>query len=147
MTMHLHTRTPIFRTGISLAGISNIANYWGAGNSGYSYTDGTCPGCYPWNRKDIYVDRSPLFSAEKIKAPMLLIHGTSDDNVVPTESEQMFTALRMLGREAELVRVQDENHGINSRPSVEEGRDSAMLDWFDKYLRDQPAAWAARWKP
>ena len=34
MTMHLHTRTPIFRTGISLAGISNIANYWGAGNSG-----------------------------------------------------------------------------------------------------------------
>jgi len=147
MTMHLHTRTPIFRTGISLAGISNIANYWGAGNSGYSYTDGTCPGCYPWNRKDIYVDRSPLFSAEKIKAPMLLIHGTSDDNVVPTESEQMFTALRMLGREAELVRVQGENHGINSRPSVEEGRDSAMLDWFDKYLRDQPAAWAARWKP
>lgn len=145
MTMHLHTRTSIFRTGIALAGISNIADYWGAGNSGYSYTDGTCPGCYPWNRKDIYVDRSPLFAADQIKAPMLLIHGTGDTNVVPTESEQMFTALRMLGREAELVRVQGENHGINSRPSVEEGRDAVMLDWFDKYLRGQPEGWTARW--
>ena len=77
----------------------------------------------------------PYVSADKIKAPLLLIHGTGDTNVVPTESEQMFTALRMLGREAELVRVQGENHGINSKPSVEEGRDAVMLDWFDKYLK------------
>ncbi|MBC7894725.1 MAG: S9 family peptidase [Cytophagaceae bacterium] len=146
MTMHLHTRTKIFRTGISLAGISNIADYWGAGGSGFSYTDGTCPGCYPWNRKDLYVDRSPLFQADKITAPMLLIHGTLDDNVVPTESEQMFTALRMLGRETELIRVTGENHGIGSKPSVAEMRDGMLLDWFDKYLKGQPAAWSARWE-
>jgi dipeptidyl aminopeptidase/acylaminoacyl peptidase len=145
MTMHLHTRTKIFHTGIALAGISNIADYWGAGNSGYSYTEGTCPGCYPWNRKDVYIDRSPLFQADKITAPLLLIHGTDDTNVVPTESEQMFTALRMLGREAELVRVKGENHGINSKPSVEQLRDAIMLDWFDKYLKGRPDAWAARW--
>jgi len=145
MTLHLHTRTKIFHTGIALAGISNIANYWGAGASGYSYTDGTCPGCYPWNRKDVYVDRSPLFQADKITAPMLLIHGTDDTNVVPTESEQMFTALRMLGREVELVRVKGENHGINSKPSVEQLRDAIMLDWFDKQLKGRPEAWAARW--
>ncbi|MFP5354402.1 MAG: alpha/beta hydrolase family protein [Gemmatimonadota bacterium] len=57
----------------------------------------------------------------------------------------MFTALRMLGREVELVRVAGENHGINSRPSVEQGRDGAMLDWFEKYLRERPEAWSARW--
>ena len=145
MTMHLHTRTKIFRTGIALAGISNIADYWGAGNTGYSYTEGTCPGCYPWNRKDVYVDRSPLFQADKIAAPLLLIHGTDDTNVVPTESEQMFTALRMLGREVELVRIKGENHGINSKPSVEQLRDAMMLDWFDKYLKGRPDAWASRW--
>lgn len=145
MTMHLHTRTKIFRTGIAIAGISNIADYWGAGASGYSYTEGTCPGCYPWNRKDVYVDRSPLFQADRITAPMLLIHGTDDTNVVPTESEQMFTALRMLGREAELVRVKGENHGVNSRPSVEQLRDALMLDWFEKQLKGRPDAWAARW--
>ena len=145
MTMLIHTRTKLFRTGIELAGISNIANYWGAGWTGFSYTDGTCPGCYPWNRKDVYVDRSPLFSADKITSPMLMIHGTDDTNVVPTESEQMFTALRMLGREAELIRVAGENHGINSKPSVEYLRDAIMLDWYDKYLKGQPEAWAARW--
>ena len=47
----------------------------------------------------------------------------------------------------QLIRVAGENHGINSRPSVEEGRDGAMLDWFDKYLRAQPDAWSARWNP
>jgi dipeptidyl aminopeptidase/acylaminoacyl peptidase len=145
MTMHLHTRTKIFRTGIALAGISNIADYWGAGATGYSYTEGTCPGCYPWNRKDLYIDRSPLFQADKITAPMLLIHGTDDTNVVPTESEQLFTALRMLGREAELVRVKGENHGINSKPSVEQLRDAIMLDWFEKYLKGRPDAWWVRW--
>jgi acylaminoacyl-peptidase len=145
MTMHILTRTKLFRTGIEIAGISNIANYWGAGASGYSYTDGTCPGCYPWNRKDLYVDRSPLFQADKITSPMLLIHGTDDTNVVPTESEQMFTALRMLGRDAELVRFAGENHGIDSKPSVALLRDRIMLDWYEKYLKDRPAAWAARW--
>jgi acylaminoacyl-peptidase len=147
MTMHLATRTNLFATSIEIAGISNIADYWGAGWTGYSYTDGTCPGCYPWNRKDLYVDRSPLFQADKIKGPMLLIHGTDDTNVVPTESEQMFTALRMLGREAELIRFYGENHGINSRPSVTRALYGVMLDWYDKYLRDRPDAWLARWNP
>ncbi len=147
MTMHLATRTNIFSTSISIAGISNIADYWGGGWTGYSYTEGTCPGCYPWNRRDVFVERSPLFQADRITKPLLLIHGTDDTNVVPTESEQMFTALRMLDRPVELVRVQGENHGINSRPSVEHRLDSMLLEWFDRFLRNRPDAWKNRWMP
>lgn len=146
MTMHLLTRTDLFAASVEVAGISNIAGYWGAGWTGFSYTDGTCPGCYPWNRRDVYVDRSPLFQADRIRTPLLLIHGTRDTNVVPTESEQMFTALRGLGREAELVRFHGENHGINSRPSIQRTSDTIILEWFDKHLRDQPEAWKARWQ-
>ncbi len=145
MTMHMATRTSIFATSIELSGISNIADYWGVGWTGYSYTQGTCPSCYPWNRRDIYVDRSPLFSADKIHTPMLLIHGTSDTNVPENESEQMFTALRMLDRPAELVRVYGENHGINSKPSISRHLYTVMLDWYDRYLRQQPASWNALW--
>ncbi|HEX7050026.1 MAG TPA: S9 family peptidase [Longimicrobiales bacterium] len=145
MTMHLLTRTDLFAAAVELYGISNIADYWGAGWSGYSYTEGTCPGCYPWNRPDVFVERSPLFHADRIHAPLLLMHGDADTNVVPTESEQMFTALRMLGREAELVRFFGENHGIGSTPSVARTRDTMILEWFDKHLRGRPAAWAARW--
>lgn len=146
MTMHMATRTSIFHTSIEISGISNIADYWGVGWSGYSYTEGTCPSCYPWNRRDVYVDRSPLFSADKIHTPMLLIHGTADTNVPENESEQMFTALRMLGRDAELVRVYGENHGINSKPSISRHLYGVMLDWYDRYLRQQPAAWTERWR-
>lgn len=146
MTMHMATRTSIFHTSIEISGISNIADYWGVGWTGYSYTEGTCPSCYPWNRRDVYVDRSPLFSADKIHTPMLLIHGTSDTNVPENESEQMFTALRMLGRDAELVRVYGENHGINSKPSISRHLWGVMLDWYDRYLRGEPAAWTARWQ-
>lgn len=146
MTMHMATRTSIFTTSIEISGISNIADYWGVGWTGYSYTQGTCPSCYPWNRRDVYVDRSPLFSADKIHTPMLLIHGTSDTNVPENESEQMFTALRMLGREAELVRVYGENHGINSKPSITRHLYGVMLDWYDRFLRQEPAAWTARWQ-
>ncbi len=145
MTMHLLTRTDLFAASASIAGISNIAGYWGAGWTGYSYTDGTCPGCYPWNRRDLYVDRSPLFHADKITTPLLLIHGTEDTNVVPTESEQMFTALRVLGKETELIRFFDENHGVASKPSVQHNRDIMMFEWFDRYLRDRPDAWFSRW--
>lgn len=145
MTMHMATRTDIFAASASIAGISNIAGYWGAGWTGYSYTDGTCPGCYPWNRHDVYVHRSPIFAADEIDTPMLLIHGTDDTNVVPTESEQMFTALRVLGKEAELIRFFGENHGVNSKPSVQHARDMVLFEWFDRYLRDRPEAWRARW--
>ncbi len=146
MTMHMATRTSLFATSIEISGISNIADYWGVGWTGYSYTEGTCPSCYPWNRRDVYVERSPLFNADKIHTPMLLIHGTSDTNVPENESEQMFTALRMLDREAELVRVYGENHGINSKPSITRHLYGVMLDWYDRYLRQEPAGWTARWR-
>ncbi len=145
MTMHLATRTNLFTASISIAGISNIPAYWGAGWTGYSYTEGTCPGCYPWNRKDVFVDRSPLFQADRIHSPLLLIHGTADTNVPTNESEQMFTALKMLGLDAEYVRIYGENHGINSRPSVTNTLYGTMLDWYDSRLRGQPDAWNARW--
>ena len=58
----------------------------------------------------------------------------------------MFTALRMLGRNTEYVRIYGENHGINSKPSVTRTLYGTMLDWYDKFLRGEPDAWTARWK-
>ena len=145
MTMHMATRTDLFAASASIAGISNIANYWGSGWTGYSYTEGTCQGCYPWNRRDVYVERSPLFQADRITTPLLLIHGTDDTNVVPTESEQMFTALRVLNKETELIRFFGENHGVNSKPSVQLNRDMILLEWFDMHLCNRPDAWRHRW--
>lgn len=145
MTFSLLTRTDRFAAAVSLFGIANLASYWGDGMWGWTYGDQALARSYPWNARDVMVELSPLFHAEKIKTPLLMLHGGADVNVPPGESEQMFTALRILGVPAELVRFPGEDHGISGRWENRAGYRTMMLEWFDRWLRDQPEAWEARW--
>ncbi|MCJ7582803.1 MAG: prolyl oligopeptidase family serine peptidase, partial [Candidatus Aminicenantes bacterium] len=97
MTMLLQTRTNIFTAAVAHAGISSISSYWGEGYWGYAYSAYATANSFPWNRKDIYINQSPLFNADKISTPLLLLHGSVDTNVPPGESTQLFTALKLLG--------------------------------------------------
>ena len=146
LTMSLLTQTDIFKAAVAWYGISNITSYWGAGWWGYLYSDVASALSYPWNRPDVYVEKSPLFKADKINAALLLMHGKEDTNVPPVESEQMFTALKVLNKDVVYVRWEGEGHGISSKPSSSREGDLMMLEWFDKYLKGQPEAWEARWK-
>ncbi len=146
MTLYLIGKCDLFKSAVDYFGISNIASYWGAGWWGFNYGDTAIANSYPWTRKDIFVDQSPLYFADKINTPLLLIHGTSDTNVPIVESDQIFTALKVLGKEVEYVRFFDEDHGINSKPSVRIASEVLMLEWFDKYLKGEKEAWDFRWK-
>ena len=142
MTMYLQTKTDIFATGISHAGISDITSYWGEGYWGYSYSDLASANSYPWNNRDLYIDQSPLFSADKINTPILFLHGSDDTNVPVGESIQMFTALKLLGKETALIQVEGENHQI-----FDYGKrikwNNTIYAWFAKWLKDQPEWWEA----
>lgn len=142
MTQYLQTQTDLFAAAVSHAGISNIASYWGGGYWGYSYGEGAQYGSFPWNRPDLYVEQSPLFHADKIHTPLLLIHGTVDTNVPPTESLQLFTALRILGRPVSLVQVDGENHVIINHKKRLEWQD-AIFAWMDKWLKGDGAWWSS----
>jgi dipeptidyl aminopeptidase/acylaminoacyl peptidase len=146
MTMLLATQTDMFRSFIALYGISNIASYWGAGWWGFLYSGVATAESFPWNRPDIYVGQSPLFRADKIKTPLLLLHGLADINVPVTESEQMYTALKLLGREVSYVRFKGEDHGILGTDENRRLLPQIMLAWWDKYLKGQPEAWDALWE-
>jgi dipeptidyl aminopeptidase/acylaminoacyl peptidase len=139
-TMMLQTRTDIFKTAIAHAGISDITSYWGEGYWGYSYSSGATRNSYPWNRKDIYVDNSPLFNADQFKNSILLLHGTADTNVPVGESLQFYAALKILGKEVEMVIVEGENHHILDYKKRLEWHDTIM-SWFDKKLKNQPEHW------
>jgi len=139
-TMMLQTRTDIFRTAIAHAGISDISSYWGEGYWGYSYSAGATTGSYPWNRRDIYVDNSPLFNADKFSNSILLLHGTADTNVPVGESLQYYAALKILGKEVEMVLVNGENHHILDYKKRIEWHNTIM-SWFDKKLKNQPQHW------
>jgi dipeptidyl aminopeptidase/acylaminoacyl peptidase len=139
-TMMLQTRTDIFRTAIAHAGISDITSYWGEGYWGYSYSSGATKGSYPWNRRDIYVDNSPLFNADKFSNSILLLHGTADTNVPVGESLQYYAALKILGRDVEMVLVSGENHHILDYKKRIEWHNTIM-SWFDLKLKNQPQHW------
>lgn len=140
MTQYLQTRTDLFACAISHAGISNIASYWGGGYWGYTYGQVAQFGQYPWNAPDLYVKQSPLFNADKIHTPLLLIHGTADTNVPTNESQQLFTALRILGRRVSYVQVDGENHVITTR-GKRIAWQNTIYAWFARYLKGQPEWW------
>jgi dipeptidyl aminopeptidase/acylaminoacyl peptidase len=142
MTMLLLTRTDIFASAVAHAGISSISSYWGEGYWGYSYSSIATANSFPWNRKDIYIDQSPLFQADKIITPLLLLHGSADTNVPPGESTQLYTALKILGREVEYIQIVGENHHIltyNKRILWTK----TILAWFDRWLKSQSEWWKA----
>lgn len=146
MTLYLIGKSDIFKAAVDYYGISNIASYWGAGWWGFNYGDTAIANSYPWTRKDVFVEQSPLYFADKINTPLLLIHGTKDTNVPIVESDQIFTALRVQNKVVEYIRFFDEDHGINSSPSIRVESEMMMLEWFDKYLKGEGDAWEHRFK-
>jgi len=145
-TLDLLTKTERMAAAVSLFGIANIASYWGGGTWGWTYGDMALARSYPWNRPDLFVGRSPLFNADRIRTPLLLMHGLSDINVPSVESDQMFTALQVLGRSVEYVAFAGEDHGLSGKAENRNGHRTKLLEWFDRFLRDQPEAWRERWK-
>ncbi len=140
MTMYLQTQTDIFTTAIAHAGISDITSYWGQGYWGYLYSSVASANSFPWNNKKLYVGQSPLFNADKIHTPMLLLQGTADTNVPTGESIQLYTALKLLGRTVELVEIKGQNHHIvdyNKRILWQK----TIFAWMAKYLKNQPQWW------
>ncbi|MCH9651534.1 MAG: prolyl oligopeptidase family serine peptidase [Deltaproteobacteria bacterium] len=140
MTMYLLTQTDLFSAAISHAGISSLSSYWGEGWWGYSYSSVASAGSYPWNNRELYLEQSPLFSADKINTPLLLLHGDADTNVPIGESQQMYTALEILERDVEFVTFEGENHRIVGAEHQEIWVQT-ILAWFEWKLKGQPEWW------
>lgn len=140
MTQYLQTVTDIFAAAVSHAGISDHTSYWGEGYWGYSYSEVSMANKYPWSDRELYVAQSPLYNADKINTPLLFLHGDADTNVPVGESIQMFTALKLLGKETAMVAVKDQDHHILDFAKRETWLNT-LLAWFTKYLQDDPSWW------
>jgi dipeptidyl aminopeptidase/acylaminoacyl peptidase len=88
----------------------------------------------PWRNVERWVKLSPWFAIESVTTPTLLMGGADDMNVPRLNSEQLYQALRRLGRETELVIYPGQNHGIR-RPSYVQDRYQRYIAWYDRFLR------------
>ena len=90
-----------------------------------------------WEAPEIYYQMSPFMHADKIKTPILLIHGEADNNsgTYPLQSERYFNALKGLGVTTRLVILPKESHGYRAKESI-----LHLLweqdQWLEKYIKN-----------
>jgi acylaminoacyl-peptidase len=95
----------------------------------------------PWDHVEHYMKRSLLSVVKNVVTPTLVITGEEDYRTPMSESEQYYTALKLLKVETALVRVPGEPHGIRRRPSHHMAKMLNIAAWFERYRkRDAPAA-------
>lgn len=89
-----------------------------------------------WQAPDVYLKMSPFMYADKIKTPILLIHGEMDDNdgTFPIQSERMYEAVRGNGGTVRLVFLPYEAHGYRAKETIEDVLWEKFA-WFDKYVK------------
>jgi dipeptidyl aminopeptidase/acylaminoacyl peptidase len=127
MTANLLAHSNMFRAGIARSGAYNKSlTAFGFQNERRTL----------WEALDTYIKVSPLFYANKIRDPILLIHGEADFNpgTVPLQSERLYEAIRGTGGTVRLVMLPFESHGYQARESIEHTL-YEMLSWFDRNVK------------
>ena len=132
LTNYTIARDQRFKAAVSGAGTSNILADYGTDMyvRDYEVELGT-----PWTHLDNWLRVSfPFLHADKIVTPTLFLCGDKDFNVPLLNSEQMYQALRSLGRDTQLIIYPGQTHGI-SQPSFQRDRLERYLKWYGKYLK------------
>ena len=128
MTANLLANSSLFRAGIARSGAYNrTLTPFGFQTERRTF----------WEAPDVYTRMSPFWSANKIKAPLLMIHGEADDNTgtFPIQSERMYQAVRGNGGTVRLVTLPAEAHGYAAKESIGHTL-YEMLAWFDKWVKN-----------
>ena len=143
-TAYLVTQTDMFACAESGAPVSNMTSAyggirWGSGMSRmfqYERTQSRI-GEDLWSAREKYVANSPLFFADRIKTPLLILHNDEDGAVPWYQGIELFVALRRLGRPAWMLNYNGEPHWVMDDYNR---RDFAtrMQQFFDHYLQDAP---------
>jgi dipeptidyl aminopeptidase/acylaminoacyl peptidase len=127
MTANLLAHCDLFRAGIAESGAYNrTLTPFGFQSERRSL----------WEAQDTYLRMSPFMFADKIKAPILLVHGEADDNsgTFPIQTERMYEAIRGNGGTVRLVFLPSEAHGYRAKETIEHLL-WEKFTWFDKYVK------------
>jgi len=126
----------LFAAGISICGMSDL-NTWYRNTEPWIAAAAYSKYGHPVSDRELLDQLSPLLRAHALTAPLLLVHGLNDTNVPPSESQQMYDALRILGRTVEQLLFDDDGHEIDKR----ENRTvlvKAMGEWLTTAFASRP---------
>jgi dipeptidyl aminopeptidase/acylaminoacyl peptidase len=134
MTTWIVAHTDRFRAACSERALNSFVSQWGSSDFGWAFAGYT--GGFVFEDIAAHLDRSPLTHAQRITTPLLILHSEDDLRCPVEQAEQLFTTLRVLRREVEMVRFPAESHELSrsGSPVHRVQRFEVILDWFGRYL-------------
>jgi dipeptidyl aminopeptidase/acylaminoacyl peptidase len=151
---YLITKTNMFRAAWAGAPVANMTSAyggirWGTGLNRqfqYEHTQSRI-GATLWQRQDLYLKNSPLFAADKVNTPLVIMHNDADGAVPWYQGIEYFTALRRLGKKVWLLQYNAEDHNLVERKNRKD-LSIRLGQFFDYYLKDgKPAKWITEGLP
>jgi dipeptidyl aminopeptidase/acylaminoacyl peptidase len=136
MTNWIITHTDRFRGAVSKYGLWNLLTDWSNSNNPrweLNYLE-----AYYWDDMDLWLKHSPGTYVKNVTTPVLILHGDADPNTELANSREMYQALHNLGKTVELVIYPREDHGISGEPNHILDRQKRVVDWFAKYVLQEP---------
>lgn len=142
---HLVTRTNMYKAAMAGAAVCNMTSAyggirWTSGNSrmmqyeeGQSRIGGTL-----WSHREKFIENSPLFFADKVETPLLLMNNDADGAVPWYQGIEFFLALRRLDKKVWLLNYNGDDHNIKRRANAMD-LNIRMKQFFDHYLKNEPA--------
>ncbi len=136
MTANLLAHSDLFRAGVATSGSYNkTLTPFGFQSERRSV----------WEAPEVYSKVSPFFMADKMKLPILIMHGEDDANpgTTPLQATKLYEAIRGNGGTARLVMLPHEPHWYSAMESQEQ-QIYEMVRWFDMYVKNAPLRTAAK---
>jgi dipeptidyl aminopeptidase/acylaminoacyl peptidase len=129
-----HTKR--FRAAVSDRSIASWISFWGTSDIGPHFTEDQVGGD-PWSSEEKLLNDSPMRYVPNVETPVMLVHSMEDYRCWMVEGLEFFTALKKLGKEAELVLFPGENHDLSrvGKPKHRVQRLNHYIRWFDKHLK------------
>jgi dipeptidyl aminopeptidase/acylaminoacyl peptidase len=134
MTTWILGHTNRFKAAISERAVNNLVSAFGSSDLFWVFEKQF--GGRLWDHMDVWIERSPTTYATNIETPVLVLHSESDLRCNIEQGEHLFTQLRLLGKEVEMLRFPSESHELSrsGSPIHRVTRFEAILDWFGRYL-------------
>jgi len=153
-TAYVVTQTDIFAAACAGAPVGNMTSAyngirWESGLARqFQYEkDQSRIGSSLWERRDLYLENSPVFYADRIKTPLLLMHGDEDGAVPWQQSIELYLSLRRLGKDGIFLQYRGEPHHPRKYANKLD-YSIKLMEFFDHYLKGAPAAeWIAKGVP
>lgn len=136
MTNWIVGQTNRFKTAVTQRSISNWISFYGVSDIGYYFTEDQIGG-QPWEDLDKLWKHSPLAYVKQIETPLLILHGEEDYRCPIEQAEQLYVALKRLGKHTQLVRFPGSSHNLSrtGHPELRVERLNRIAGWMNQTFK------------